>query len=202
MLVISTLLLLVGAYLLGSIPFAILVSRLFHLADPRSYGSSNPGATNVLRSGNKTAAALTLIGDCLKGWVAVQAAEALGFEPLTAALAGLAAFSGHVFSIFLHFKGGKGIATALGVLAGIMPWLALAGLGIWLAVAFASRYSSVAALSATIAMPFITGLITGNMALVFIISVMSVVLIWRHLPNIKRFLAGTEGKIGTKKRSN
>ncbi|GHT87089.1 glycerol-3-phosphate acyltransferase [Betaproteobacteria bacterium] len=193
------LLLFLGAYVLGSIPFAIIASRLFRLKDPRSYGSSNPGATNVLRSGNKTAAALTLVGDCLKGWLAVWAAGELGFGPLTAALAGLAAFLGHVFSLFLRFKGGKGVATALGVLTGISLWLALAILGIWLLVALFSRYSSAAALAAAIAAPFVTGLISGNMALVLIVLLMSIMLIWRHSANLKRLFAGKEGRIGAKK---
>ena len=138
----SVLLLLVAAYLLGSIPFALVSSRLFGLQDPRSYGSGNPGATNVLRSGNKAAAAVTLIGDCVKGWVAVSIALKLGFTAPEAALAGFAAFLGHVFTVFLRFNGGKGVATALGVLAGIDWRIALACLAAWLLIAAASRYSS------------------------------------------------------------
>ena len=143
----SLLLLLVAAYLLGSIPFAVVVSKLFGLEDPRRYGSGNPGATNVLRSGNKAAAALTLLGDAAKGWLAVWVAARLGFGAGEAALAGLAAFFGHVFSFFLRFNGGKGVATALGVLAGIEPRIAIFCLIVWLMVAFTSRYSSAAALS-------------------------------------------------------
>ncbi|MDR2690024.1 MAG: glycerol-3-phosphate 1-O-acyltransferase PlsY [Azoarcus sp.] len=191
-------LLLAGAYLVGSIPFAIVASSLFGLEDPRSYGSGNPGATNVLRSGSKAAAILTLIGDCLKGWVTVWAATALGFEPSIAALAGLAAFFGHVFSIFLRFNGGKGVATALGVLAGLSPWLALACLGVWLLVALISRYSAAAAIAAAIAAPCATALLKGDMASFAIVLAMALVLIWRHTANIKRLLVGTEDKIGGK----
>jgi glycerol-3-phosphate acyltransferase PlsY len=192
-------LLLAGAYLVGSVPFAIVSSRLFRIDDPRSYGSGNPGATNVLRSGSKAAAALTLAGDCFKGWLAVWAASALGFDALIAALAGLAAFTGHVFSIFLRFKGGKGVATALGVLLGIGPGIALGCLGVWLLVVLASRYSSMAALTAATSAPILTGLMTGSAALTLIVLSISAILIWRHAPNIKRFLSGTEEKIGAGK---
>jgi glycerol-3-phosphate acyltransferase PlsY len=192
-------LLLAGAYFVGSVPFAIVSSRLFRIDDPRSYGSGNPGATNVLRSGSKAAAALTLAGDCFKGWLAVWAASALGFDALVAALAGLAAFIGHVFSIFLRFKGGKGVATALGVLLGIGPGIALGCLGVWLLVVLASRYSSIAALTAATSAPILTGLISGSAALTIIVLSISAILIWRHASNIKRFLSGTEEKIGAGK---
>jgi acyl phosphate:glycerol-3-phosphate acyltransferase len=145
--------LLLAAYLLGSIPFALVSSRLFGLADPRKYGSGNPGATNVLRSGNKAAALLTLIGDCAKGWFAVWLALRIGFDATGAALAGLAAFLGHVFSVFLRFNGGKGVATALGALLGISPWVALSALGVWFAVVFITRYSSAGALAAAAVTP-------------------------------------------------
>ncbi|MDR1853738.1 MAG: glycerol-3-phosphate 1-O-acyltransferase PlsY, partial [Azoarcus sp.] len=164
MAILPLLLLLVGAYLLGSIPFALISSRIFGLADPRSYGSGNPGATNVLRSGSKGAAALTLAGDCFKGWLAVWVAAALGFDPVVAALAGVTAFVGHVFSVFLHFKGGKGVATGLGVLLGIAPVIALACLAVWLLVAVATRYSSAAALAAAVAAPIVTVLVTASVA--------------------------------------
>jgi glycerol-3-phosphate acyltransferase PlsY len=189
-------LLLIGAYFIGSIPFAIVSSRAFGLNDPRSYGSGNPGATNVLRSGNKAAAALTLVGDCLKGWLVVWAAGTLGFDAVTAALAGLAAFTGHVFSIFLRFKGGKGVATALGVTAGLDFRIALASLGIWLLTALISRYSSAAALMAALAAPIITGFVSGSVAITLIVLIISTILIWRHAINIRRLLDGTEGKIG------
>ncbi len=193
------LLLLAGAYLLGSIPFAIVSSRLFGLEDPRRYGSGNPGATNVLRSGSKPAAIVTLLGDCLKGWLAVWLAARLGFTPVEAALAGLAAFFGHVFSVFLRFNGGKGVATALGVLAGIDFRLAAICLLVWLGCAFASRYSSAAAIAAAIAAPAAGFWLLGGGPVIVALLVMSAILIWRHAANIKRMLAGTEGRIGGKK---
>jgi len=197
----SLIALLVGAYLLGSIPFAIVTSKLFGLEDPRRYGSGNPGATNVLRSGNKGAAALTLIGDCLKGWLAVWAATRLGFGLLEAALAGLAALLGHVFTIFLRFNGGKGVATALGVLAGIDGQVAILCALVWLAVAFTTRYSSAAALSAAVAAPIAGLLFLGPQANVLVLAAMAALLIWRHAANIQRLRAGTEGKIGSSRKS-
>lgn len=197
----SLLILLVAAYLLGSIPFAIVSSRLFGLEDPRRYGSGNPGATNVLRSGNKAAAALTLIGDCLKGWLAVWAATRLGFDALDAALAGVAAFLGHVFTIFLRFNGGKGVATALGVLAGVDWRIALASLVVWLLTAFGTRYSSAGALAAAVAAPVAAAVFLGPGPIVGVLAAMSAILIWRHAANIKRLIAGTEGRIGSKKKS-
>ncbi|WP_199917012.1 glycerol-3-phosphate 1-O-acyltransferase PlsY [Parazoarcus communis] len=197
----SVLLLLVAAYLLGSIPFALVSSRLFGLQDPRSYGSGNPGATNVLRSGNKAAAAFTLIGDCVKGWVAVSIALKLGFTAPEAALAGFAAFLGHVFTIFLRFNGGKGVATALGVLAGIDWRIALACLGAWLLIAAASRYSSAGSLGAAIVSPIAGYLLLGANPVIAVLLAMSAVLIWRHAANIQRLLAGTEGRLGSSKKS-
>jgi glycerol-3-phosphate acyltransferase PlsY len=192
-------LLAIAAYLIGSIPFAIVASRLFRLDDPRKYGSGNPGATNVLRSGNKGAAVVTLIGDCAKGWFAVWAAVALGFSAGEAALAGLFAFLGHVFSIFLRFKGGKGVATALGVIAGINPWIALIALTTWLLVALTTRYSSLAALGAAAIAP-IAALTLGDERAVFgVLLVMSAILVFRHRDNIRKLKNGTEGKIGAKK---
>ena len=196
----SLIILLVAAYLLGSIPFAIVSSRLFGLQDPRHYGSGNPGATNVLRSGSKGAAALTLIGDCAKGWLAVWAATRFGFEPTAAAFAGLAAFLGHVFSIFLRGNGGKGVATALGVLAGVDARIALACLGIWLLVALTTRYSSAAALAAAIAAPVAGLVFLGPEPASAALLAMALILVWRHAANIKRLLSGTEGRIGGKKR--
>lgn len=198
----SLLLLLIAAYLVGSIPFAIVTSRLFGLEDPRKYGSGNPGATNVLRSGNKGAAALTLLGDSLKGWFAVWAATQLGFDLCQAALAGLAAFLGHVFSMFLRFNGGKGVATALGVLAGVDARIAIFCAVIWLMVAYTSRYSSAAALSAAAAAPVAAFMFLGPKLAVGVLAVMSAVLIWRHKENIARLRAGTEGRIGGKKKHN
>ncbi|MDR1227993.1 MAG: glycerol-3-phosphate 1-O-acyltransferase PlsY [Azoarcus sp.] len=199
MITLPLVLLLAGAYLAGSVPFAIVSSRLFGIDDPRSYGSGNPGATNVLRSGSKAAAALTLAGDCFKGWLAVWAASALGFDALAAALAGLAAFIGHVFSIFLRFKGGKGVATGLGVLLGIGLPIALGSLGVWLLVVLVSRYSSIAALAAAASAPILTGLVTGSAAFTAVVLFISAILVWRHTPNIKRFLSGTEEKVGAHK---
>lgn len=195
----ALLILLLAAYLLGSIPFAIVSSRLFGLADPRKYGSGNPGATNVLRSGNKPAALLTLVGDCAKGWLAVWAATRLGFGATEAALAGLAAFLGHVFSAFLRFNGGKGVATALGVLAGIHGLVALAALAVWLGVAFATRYSSLAALCAALAAPAAGFALLGAHPVVGVLALIAALLIWRHAANIKRLIAGTEGRIGGRK---
>lgn len=191
--------LLLAAYLLGSIPFAIVSSRLFGLADPRNYGSGNPGATNVLRSGNKKAALLTLIGDCVKGWLAVWVATRLGFDATDAALAGLAAFLGHVFSVFLRFNGGKGVATALGVLAGISGWVALTALSVWLLVAFTTRYSSLAALTAAVATPLAGYVILDTRPTIAVLAAISLILIWRHANNIRKLLAGTESKIGGRK---
>ncbi|MCL1825831.1 MAG: glycerol-3-phosphate 1-O-acyltransferase PlsY [Betaproteobacteria bacterium] len=189
----------IGAYIVGSIPFAIVSSRVFGLNDPRSYGSGNPGATNVLRSGSKAAAALTLLGDCMKGWLVVWAAQALGFDTATAALAGLAAFIGHVFSVFLRFKGGKGVATALGVIVGLDLRVALTCLGVWLLIALVSRYSSAAALAAALVAPIVAYFVSGSTAITLVILTISAILIWRHAANIRRLLAGTEGKIGGRK---
>lgn len=194
--------LLLAAYLLGSIPFAVVTSKLFGLQDPRKYGSGNPGATNVLRSGNKGAAALTLLGDSLKGWLAVWAATRLGFDASHAALAGLAAFLGHVFSAFLRFNGGKGVATALGVLAGVDARVAIFSAVIWLMIAYTTRYSSAAALSAAIAAPFAALQFLGPQFATGVLAVMAAALVWRHKENIARLRAGTEGKIGGKKKGN
>jgi len=194
-----TLLLLLAAYLIGSIPFAIVSARLFGLADPRSYGSGNPGATNVLRSGNKTAAALTLVGDCLKGWIVVWAAGELGLDTGTAALAGLAAFLGHVFSVFLGFKGGKGVATALGVLAGISLPVAGVALLVWIVVARGSGYSSAAALAAAASAPLTGFLLLGDTLVIGVLMAMTAVLVLRHAENIRRLKNGTESRIGQKK---
>jgi glycerol-3-phosphate acyltransferase PlsY len=187
---------LVAAYLLGSVPFAIISSRLFGLSDPREYGSGNPGATNVLRSGNKAAAIMTLVGDCAKGWLAVWAVARLGFSPQEAALAGLAAFFGHVFSVFLKFKGGKGVATALGVLAGIGGWLALSALAVWLVVVLVTRYSSAASLAAAATAPLVGIVMFDNPTIVGVLLLMTAVLVWRHAGNIRKLKDGTEGKIG------
>ena len=190
---------LVAAYLIGSIPFAVVASRLFKLPDPRSYGSGNPGATNVLRSGSKGAAIVTLIGDCLKGWFAVWLALRLGFTPGMAALAGLAAFFGHVFSIFLRGKGGKGVATALGVIAGIDLTLAGIVLLVWLVTAFTTRYSSLAALLAAAAGPLAALILLDDLTTIGVLFALAAMLFWRHAANIERLRNGTESRIGKKK---
>lgn len=187
-------------YLLGSLPFAVIVSRLFGLADPRSFGSGNPGATNVLRTGNKPAAVLTLLGDALKGWAAMIIAGALGGDGTGIAAAGLAAFVGHLFPLFLGFKGGKGVATALGVLTGFSGWLALICAGTWLAVALISRYSSLAALVAAVTAPAAGWALGLSQEALSVLVVMGGLLILRHKDNIKRLLAGTESRLGGKKK--
>lgn len=185
-------------YLLGSLPFAVIVSRLFGLADPRTFGSKNPGATNVLRSGNKAAAVLTLLGDAAKGWFAMLLAGALGADSIGIAAAGLAAFLGHVFPLFLKFKGGKGVATAVGVLFGFHWMLALIAIATWLVIAFATRYSSLAALAAAVEAPFVAWWLSSRADIAVPVAVMSILLIWRHQENIQRLIAGTEGRIGKK----
>lgn len=196
------------AYLIGSLSFAVIVSRAFGLSDPRTYGSGNPGATNVLRSGSKKAAAVTLLLDALKGFVPVMlvkyAGPQFGLEEGTLALVAIAAFLGHLFPVFFQFKGGKGVATALGVLLGISGWLGLLVLLTWLAVAVISRYSSLSALIASIAAPVYYVLLDGSLwsaekPLLAAIIAMSALLLWRHAQNIGRLLKGQESKIGSKK---
>ncbi|MDP9107903.1 MAG: glycerol-3-phosphate 1-O-acyltransferase PlsY [Pseudomonadota bacterium] len=195
-----TLLFALIAYLIGSISFAVVVSRGFGLSDPRTYGSKNPGATNVLRSGNKGAAICTLLGDCAKGWLAVWLARRFG--PLWGvaesgiALVALAVFLGHLWPVFFRFVGGKGVATALGVLLGIDPWLGLLTLLVWLVVAFATRYSSLAALLAAVFAPFCYGMLFGVDALLAAVVAMSGLLIYRHRSNIGNLLRGKESRIG------
>jgi len=197
----------VFGYLLGSMPFAVIVSRAFRLADPRSFGSGNPGATNVLRSGHKAAALLTLIGDAAKGWLAMFVAARVlqsGIHPDGAgetaiAVAGLAAFLGHVFPFTLGFRGGKGVATALGVLLGFSGTLAGVTAGVWLAVVAATRYSSLAALAAAATAPVLTWWLLGKTEITVTVALMCAVLIYRHKNNIRKLLAGSEGRIGGKK---
>ena len=191
------------AYLIGSISFAVLVSRAMGLSDPRSYGSGNPGATNVLRSGNKLAAILTLVGDAAKGAVAVLLAQAFaarfGFTGLVITCAGLAAFIGHLYPVFHRFQGGKGVATAAGVLLALSPALGLCTLGTWLLVAAITRYSSLAALLAAVFAPLFAWWLFGADAVIVPIAIMSGLLIWRHRQNIAKLAAGTESRIGKKK---
>ena len=195
----------VAAYLLGSAPFAVITSRLFGLADPRSYGSKNPGATNVLRSGNKAAAALTLLGDMAKGWLAVFLAQTFGpkygFSHGLVGAVALAVFFGHLYPVFLNFKGGKGVATAAGVLLALDPLLGLITLGIWLGIAFVMRYSSLAALVAAAAAPVVAFLFWGSGTLLLVVGVIAIALIVKHWANLQRLMAGTEPKIGAKKKA-
>jgi glycerol-3-phosphate acyltransferase PlsY len=191
-----------AAYLIGSLSFAVIVSRAMGLSDPRSYGSGNPGATNVLRSGNKTAAILTLLFDALKGWLPVflvdQFGERVGLGEGTVALVGLAAFLGHLWPAFFRFKGGKGVATAVGVLFGFNPLLGLSTLLTWIIIAFFFRYSSLAAIVAAVFAPFYQLLIWGGGPVAGVIALMGLLLVWRHTANIQKLLAGTESKIGQK----
>ncbi len=198
-----TIVFVIAAYLLGSVSFAVLMSKAFGLADPRTYGSGNPGATNVLRTGKKAAAALTLLGDAAKGWLAVVLA--MSFAPhdaqgvLMIALVALAVFLGHLFPVFLRFKGGKGVATALGVLLALSGWLGLAALVTWLLVALVFRLSSLAALVAATGAPVYAMVLGLPREWVLASGIMSLLLIWRHKSNIQNLLAGKESKIGSKK---
>jgi len=185
----------IAAYLIGSISSAIIISKLYSLEDPRNVGSGNPGATNVLRSGNKTAAALTLVGDILKGFLPLLAAKLFALSPTLIALTGLLAFLGHLYPIYYQFKGGKGVATAGGVLIGISPLVVLILIVIWLASAFISRYSSLSALIAAIAAPILIALIKPELAYIILGVVIAIFLFWRHRANIDRLLKGSETKI-------
>ncbi len=204
----SPLLAALAAYLIGSLSFAVIVSRAMGLSDPRTFGSGNPGATNVLRSGNKTAAVLTLLLDAAKGWLPVMLVrwfgEAYGLGDGTVALVGLGAFLGHLYPVFFGFNGGKGVATALGVLLGFNLWLGLAAAASWLIIAFFSRYSSLAALVAAAFAPiyyFFGGDIVWRFsgAILGALCVMAMLLAWRHRLNIDRLIRGTESRIGGKK---
>jgi len=191
-----------GAYLLGSISFAVVVSRLFGLADPRSYGSGNPGATNVLRSGSKAAAAMTLLGDAAKGAVAVWLVRAFGppfgVGELAVALAALAAFVGHLYPLFFAFKGGKGVATFLGALLALNFGAGLTACATWLVIALLFRYSSLASLCAAIVAPLALLWLTGTPSTSLIVAAMSLLLVFRHRQNIANLVAGKEGRIGEK----
>jgi glycerol-3-phosphate acyltransferase PlsY len=193
---------LIAGYLIGSLSFAVIISRVMGLADPRSYGSKNPGATNVLRSGNKAAALLTLAFDALKGYVPVLLVlvfgPRFGLGSDAAAFVGLAAFVGHLWPVFFHFKGGKGVATAAGVLMAVNPWLGLATLLSFAIIVAFSRYVSLASIVAAAFAPFYQALIWGVEPALLAIALMSLLLIWRHEGNIKKLLAGTENKFGQK----
>jgi glycerol-3-phosphate acyltransferase PlsY len=198
------------AYLIGSISFAVVVSKCMRLPDPHSYGSGNPGATNVLRTGNKLAAALTLIGDALKGFLAVMLARMLlGDTSLTSTLNSwllcgvvIAVFLGHLFPIFHGFKGGKGVATACGILFGINWILGVATLSTWIIVATFMRYSSLAALAAAVFGPIYFIFLFGFQPMAIALAIICALLIWRHRSNIRNLMNGTESRIGSKKKSN
>ena len=191
-----------AAYLLGSVPFAVVTSRVFGLADPRSYGSKNPGATNVLRSGNKKAAALTLLGDLLKGWLAVFLAQMFMERGLfgegVVALVALAVFFGHLYPVFLGFKGGKGVATAVGVLLALSWLTALICAAVWLVMAFGFKVSSLAALVATAISPLVAWFFMPHLSWLLAVAVIAVLVLYRHQSNIRNLLSGRESKIGDK----
>ena len=192
------------AYLIGSVSFAVVVSRVYGLSDPRTYGSKNPGATNVLRSGNKAAAILTLAGDALKGWLAVFLAQWLGprygLGDGTVALVAIAVFLGHVYPVFFKFIGGKGVATALGILFAVDVWLGAATLATWLLMAGVFRYSSLAAIVAAAFAPFYHAMFWQMNEITIAIAAMSLLLVWRHSENIGKLIAGKESRIGVKKK--
>lgn len=198
----------IAAYLLGSLSFAVIVSRVMGLSDPRTFGSKNPGATNVLRSGSKAAAVITLLLDGFKGYLPVALVMGFGhpygLEDGTVALVGLAAFLGHLWPVFFRFEGGKGVATALGVLLGISVWLGLATAATWLIIAVFFRYSSLASLVAAVFAPVYYLLVDGVVwyaenTIALSIVVMSALLAWRHKENIQRLIAGKESRLGSKK---
>jgi len=201
-----TIIYIIAAYLLGSVSFAVIASKLFALPDPRTYGSGNPGATNVLRTGKKAAAAFTLFGDAAKGWLAVWLA--IKFCPtdvmftMLAASVALAVFLGHLFPIFLKFKGGKGVATALGVLLALNVWVGVGVLATWIFMVVIFRYSSLAALAASVCAPLYMYFLSAHQEWVLVSGVLSLLLIWRHKRNIQNLLAGTETKLGRKKEAD
>jgi acyl phosphate:glycerol-3-phosphate acyltransferase len=200
----NTLIATIAAYLIGSVSFAVVVTKLMGMADPRTYGSKNPGATNVLRSGNKAAAAMTLLGDALKGlipvWWVQQYGDQYGIGDAGVALVALAVFIGHLWPVFFRFVGGKGVATALGVLIGLNGWLGLATMVTWLVIAYAFRYSSLAALIASIFAPFYYGMLFGTDIKLLGVLIMSGLLVYRHRNNIANLIAGKESRIGSKKK--
>jgi len=191
------------AYLIGSLSFAVIVSKAFGLPDPHTYGSGNPGATNVLRTGNKLAAVLTLIGDGAKGWLAVFLARGFAWrfdvDDAGIAAAALAVFVGHLWPVFFRFQGGKGVATAAGVLLAIDWRIGLGTLATWLIIAFFFRYSSLAALVGAVFAPFFTALVLGFNVYAAAVLAIACLLVWRHADNIRKLLAGTESRIGQKR---
>jgi len=200
---IPALMIALGAYLIGSLSFAVIVARAMGLPDPRTFGSGNPGATNVLRTGRKAAAALTLLGDAAKGWLAVWLAGIVGAhfgaQILAVHLAAIAVFLGHLFPVFFGFKGGKGVATALGIMLALDPWMGLAVFATWLIVFVVSRISSLSALTAAVLAPVYGAYFTASRATVITLCVLTVLLLWRHRANIQRLLAGNEGRFAKPK---
>ena len=192
----------VGAYLLGSLSFAVIVSKAFGMADPRSYGSGNPGATNVLRSGKKLAAVLTLLGDALKGWLAVWLAlrfqAELQLDNVTIGLVAVAVLVGHMWPIFFGFKGGKGVATAVGVLLALSWPTALICAAVWLVMAFGFKVSSLAALVATAISPLVAWFFMPHLSWLLAVVVIALLVLYRHQSNIRNLLSGRESKIGDK----
>jgi glycerol-3-phosphate acyltransferase PlsY len=200
---VATLFFILIAYLIGSLSFAVIVTKAFGLPDPRTYGSGNPGATNVLRTGNKRAAVLTLIGDGAKGWLAVFLAQAFawrfGVDDIGIAAAALAVFVGHLWPVFFRFQGGKGVATAAGILFALDWRIGLGTLATWLIIAFFFRYSSLAALAAALFAPFFTALVLGFDVYAAAVLAIACLLVWRHAENIRKLVAGKESRIGQKK---
>jgi len=198
----QSVLVVVSAYLIGSVSFAIVLSRAFGIADPRSYGSGNPGATNVLRSGRKLVAALTLLGDAGKGWFAVAAAQwwtgQTALDGIVVPLAGVAAFLGHLYPVFHGFKGGKGVATAGGALLGFDPWLGLGTAATWAAMFAFFRMSSLAALIAAVFAPAYAFWLFGLRPVLPAVCAIAALLAWRHKDNIRRLLAGEEDRVGAR----
>lgn len=190
-----------AAYLIGSVSFAVVVSRLFSLPDPRSYGSGNPGATNVLRSGRKSAAALTLIGDVAKGWLAVFLAGSFadaGMIEATGSAAGVAVVVGHMYPVFHRFQGGKGVSTVLGVLAGFNLYLAGGALATWLIIAIFFRMASLASLVSAVFAPVFCFMLYGIHAYTVAVAIIAPLVIYRHRSNIRKLLAGTESRLGSR----
>ena len=196
----TALLCVIGGYLAGSIPFAVVVSRVLRLPDPRSYGSKNIGATNVLRSGNRVAALLTLLGDAMKGWAAVLVARLLGMSEELVALTGFMAFLGHLFPVWLRFRGGKGVATAAGVLIAFDWRIGASAIVVWLVVVAATRYSSAGALAAAVAAPIAAWFLAGAGPVFACVAAMSVLLVIRHRLNIVKLARGEESRIGSRQK--